>query len=380
MVSSCKIWPNLSSQWHDRLMRQGDEWLTTEQAVRFSQAVLSWYRQHGRTDLPWQQDRDPYRVWLSEIMLQQTRVKTVIPYFNRFVQYFPTVACLANAELDAVLGHWSGLGYYARARHLHRAARIIVHEHAGRFPETREEIMALPGVGRSTAGAILAFCFGQREPILDGNVRRVLTRFLALAGHPADAKVNRILWTVAERLTPARQVASYTQAIMDLGATVCTRSRPDCPSCPVHTDCKAYAKGNPVGYPTPKRKKPRPEREIQLWVIEDSTGSVLLERRPDRGIWGGLWSLPETPAGSSCLPGRLQDLVLEPVESHALPPLQHGLSHFDLWIYLRRFRMHTFPHPTMDESCYLWYNPREPQNIGLPAVIQRLLVSIQPDL
>ena len=196
------------------------------EAGRFSGALLAWHRRHGRMDLPWHRDNDPYRVWLSEIMLQQTRVSAVIPYFERFAARFPTLESLADADVDDVLHHWSGLGYYARARNLHRAARMIVTDHGGRFPDTLESVMALPGVGRSTAGAILAFCFNRREPILDGNVKRVLARYFCVPGYPGDAPVNRMLWSIADRLTPAREVGRYTQAIMDLGATVCTRSRP----------------------------------------------------------------------------------------------------------------------------------------------------------
>ena len=328
-------------------------------------------------NLPWHRDNDPYRVWLSEIMLQQTRVDTVIPYFERFVNRFPTLESLADADADDVLHHWSGLGYYARARNLHRAARTIVTDHGGRFPDTLESVMALPGIGRSTAGAILAFCFGRREPILDGNVKRVLARFFAVPGYPGDAPVNRMLWSLADRLTPAREVGRYTQAIMDLGATVCTRSRPACPDCPLQADCRAHSRGNPGDYPAPRRKKTRPVREIQMLLLEDPEGRILLERRPHRGIWGGLWSLPEASLEKRdpCCP--LPGAELEPAPDADPPPIRHGFTHFELLIHPRRFRVTAPGDGIMDAGGHLWYNPAEPPNIGLPAVVSRLLASIQ---
>ena len=347
------------------------------EAGRFSGALLAWHRRHGRMDLPWHRDNDPYRVWLSEIMLQQTRVSAVIPYFERFVARFPTLESLADADVDDVLHHWSGLGYYARARNLHRAARMIVTDHGGRFPDTLESVMALPGVGRSTAGAILAFCFNRREPILDGNVKRVLARFFCVPGYPGDAPVNRMLWSLADRLTPAREVGRYTQAIMDLGATVCIRSRPACPECPLKEDCRAHSLGKPGDYPAPRRKKTRPVREIQMLLVEDPEGRFLLERRPQRGVWGGLWSLPEAPVEERELRSPLPGYELEPALHTDPDPIRHGFTHFELMIHPRRFRISAPEAGVMDAGVHLWYNPAEPPNIGLPVVVSRLLASIQ---
>ena len=350
---------------------------TAAQARRFSGAILSWHRRHGRTDLPWHRDKDPYRIWVSEIMLQQTRVGAVIPYFERFVRRFPTLQDLAEAELDDVLHHWSGLGYYARARNLHRAAHMIVTELGGRFPNTPEAVMALPGVGRSTAGAILAFSFSRREPILDGNVKRVLARVFAVPGYPGDTPVSRTLWALAERLTPSREVARYTQAIMDLGATVCSRSKPACPACPLRQDCKAHAEDNPGAYPGSRRKRPRPVREVQMLLVEDPEGRFLLERRPQGGIWGGLWSLPEAPPGERDPHCPLPGCKLEPAAGADPPTLRHGFTHFELVIRPRHFHIAGPTNGIIDADTHLWYNTAKPPNIGLPAVIDRLLASIQ---
>ena len=262
----------------------------------FARALLAWFDRHGRHDLPWQRDPTPYRVWVSEIMLQQTRVAAVIPYFERFTARFPDVDALAGAGLDEVLGLWSGLGYYARGRNLHAAARAVCANHGGRFPDTLEELVALPGIGRSTAGAILALAFGRRQPILDGNAKRVLARYHAVAGWPGESRVGARLWSLAERLTPCRRVGDYTQAIMDLGATLCTRTRPTCLLCPLADGCRAHALGDPVRFPAPRPKRAYPTREKLLVVMRDAGGRVLVERRPPSGIWGGLWSFPEASA------------------------------------------------------------------------------------
>lgn len=342
----------------------------------FARRLLRWHRSHGRTGLPWQRSNDPYGVWLSEIMLQQTQVGTVIPYYERFVARFPDLASLAAADIDAVLHLWSGLGYYARARNLHRAAQRIMAEFDGRFPDDLDDVMSLPGIGRSTAGAILAFSFDQRHAILDGNVKRVLTRAFAIEGYPGDSAVSRRLWALAERLTPAREVARYTQAIMDLGATVCVRGRPDCGNCPLHDGCEGRIRGIATSLPTRKRKKPRPLRSVDLLLLEDAEGRILLERRPPSGIWGGLWSLPELARDDTEPDCPLPGVAMAALEGPAPQPVRHGFTHFELEIHPRRFRLMTGVPGIMDADGHLWYNRSDPEIIGLPAVIERLLSSI----
>ena len=293
----------------------------------FAKRLLDWFDAHGRKDLPWQQPKDPYRVWVSEIMLQQTQVQTVIPYFERFMLRFPAVRELADAPQDEVLRHWSGLGYYARARNLHRAAQIIRDEHGSAFPDTFEDVVALPGIGRSTAGAILSIAFDQRHAILDGNVKRVLARHEAVAGWPGTTSVANELWAIAERNTPTGRVADYTQAIMDLGATLCTRSKPACDSCPVAADCCARTQEAATEYPGRKPKKDRPLRTTTM-VLARHDGHIYLERRPEAGIWGGLWSLPEIEGEAvdwcrDCFGSDVLD-----IESWDV--LRHSFSHYDL--------------------------------------------------
>ena len=296
--------------------------------TEFADRLLDWFDEHGRKDLPWQSPKDPYRTWVSEIMLQQTQVQTVIPYFKRFMTSFPDVVALADAARDEVLQHWSGLGYYARARNLHKAAQILRDEHGGNFPDTLEAVMALPGIGRSTAGAILSLSMDQRHAILDGNVKRVLARHEAIDGWPGTTSVAKELWEVAERRTPRERVADYTQAIMDLGATLCTRGNPACERCPVAADCAAHKLGSVANFPGRKPRKDKPLRSTTM-VLARQDGHLFLERRPEAGIWGGLWSLPEVN-GQGVEDWCRKRLGAEPEVIERWEPLRHGFSHYDL--------------------------------------------------
>ncbi len=346
--------------------------------MSFAARLLAWHDEHGRKDLPWQRDPTPYRVWVSEVMLQQTQVATVIPYFERFMARFPAVTDLAAAPLDEVLALWSGLGYYSRARNLHRAAGLIAAQHGGLFPATLEQVMDLPGVGRSTAGAILALSGGRRHPILDGNVRRVLARYHAVDGWPGQGEVERLLWQKAEEHTPGERVAQYTQAIMDLGATLCTRSRPRCSACPQVADCAAHACGDPARYPAPRPRKALPEREAVFLLVTNGCGEVLLERRPPSGIWGGLWTLPEAAAEESAAQwcGR-HGLSL--LEETAWPPLRHTFSHFHLDISPRHVRVSDAAAAIMEAPGAVWYKTDLCDQLGLPAPIKRLLAQLARD-
>jgi A/G-specific adenine glycosylase len=327
----------------------------------FARRLLAWYRRHGRHDLPWQVG-DPYARWLAEVMLQQTTVTAVIPYFQRFMNAFPTVQALARASQDEVLVHWAGLGYYARARNLHAAARRITEQYAGDFPRTAEAWAALPGVGPSTAAAIVAFAFGIPAPILDANARRVLARYHAVSGR--DARALRELWMHARDHTPTREAAAYTQAIMDLGALVC-RKTPDCAACPVAAGC-AFE-----GEDTPVMRRARPERAVFMAVIRDPQRGFLLVRRPPHGVWGGLWSLPES-AELKDLPAAVTALGLEPRLGTAAAPIRHVFTHFRLTIT-------PIPVEGASQGCgvaergdVMWYKGRGP-GPGMPAPIRRLL-------
>jgi A/G-specific adenine glycosylase len=334
--------------------------------------LLAWHAVQGRHDLPWQHDRTPYRVWVSEVMLQQTQVATVIPYYQRFMESFPDVIALADAPVDEVLHLWAGLGYYARARNLHRAAVRIRDEFAGEFPGSFEAIADLPGIGRSTAGAILALSRAERFPILDGNVKRVLSRYFGVEGNTSERAVAERLWQRSERCTPTEQVDTYTQAIMDLGATICTRSKPVCAYCPLTEGCFARRFGRQHELPSPRVAKVRPVRKLFMIVAVREDGSVLLERRPESGIWGGLWCLPEfdtSSAASSYLRQTLQDVKDDP---RALGSVEHAFTHFDLVITPMLARCSGFA-GIMDGIQTVWYNPRQPARVGLPAPIKALL-------
>ncbi|MFO8140570.1 MAG: A/G-specific adenine glycosylase, partial [Marinobacter sp.] len=301
----------------------------------FAEQLLQWYDQHGRHNLPWHHNRNAYRVWISEIMLQQTQVNTVIPYFEAFMVSFPDVRTLASAPVDDVLSHWSGLGYYARARNLHKAAKQVVEAYHGEFPQDQEALEALTGIGRSTAAAILAQAFGQRAAILDGNVKRVLARYHAVPGWPGQTSVLTQLWQHAEAHTPDTRVRDYTQGIMDLGAIACTRSNPKCDSCPLSAGCQAYAHSETRLYPGSKPKKTKPEKTTWMLILEDADGRILLERRPPSGIWGGLWSLPELDPAYGA--EELQDacerhLGLACSDPELISGFRHTFGHYHLHI------------------------------------------------
>ena len=338
---------------------------------QFGAAVLDWYDRHGRKDLPWQQRITPYRVWVSEIMLQQTQVSTVLGYFDRFMASLPTVEALAAADEDEVLHLWTGLGYYSRARNLHKTAKIVVEQHAGEFPREVDKLTELPGIGRSTAGAIASLSMGLRAPILDGNVKRVLARYVAQAGYPGEPKVARQLWEVAERLTPQQRVNHYTQAMMDLGATLCTRSRPSCLLCPLKSGCRAHLLGGETDFPQPKPRKTLPQKRTLMPLLANPDGAILLYRRPSSGLWGGLWSLPELD-DLSALPPLAERHALTLQTRRELPGLTHTFSHFQLSIepWLIRVEAAT---DAVAEADWLWYNLATPPRLGLAAPVKTLL-------
>ena len=341
--------------------------------TRLTHALIEWHAQRGRHDLPWQKNRSPYRVWISEIMLQQTQVATVIPYFERFIARFPNVAALAAAPIDDVLHLWTGLGYYARARNLHRAAVFVRDELAGEFPASVAELMKLPGIGRSTAGAILALSRGEPCPILEGNVKRVLARYFAIPGTATDRATVERLWQLAARCTPQEDVATYTQAIMDLGATVCVRRKPLCSYCPLSEWCLARRTGRQHEIPAPRRTaRTRRTREVFMLVAVREDRTVLLERRPESGLWGGLWCLPEFDTLSAARVYADQSLQRLQGEPQALERMQHSFTHFDLVISPLLTHC-SGPVGVMDDSRSLWYNTHEPARIGLPAPIKSLL-------
>ena len=339
----------------------------------FHERVLDWFDRHGRKDLPWQRDTSPYRVWVSEIMLQQTQVKTVIPYFERFMATFPNVQALANAPEDAVLHLWTGLGYYARARNLHRAAKQVAGAGKGTFPDTIEGLCELPGVGRSTAGAILSIAGGQRASILDGNVKRVLARFHRVAGWPGESAVHQALWEIAERHTPFERCADYTQAMMDLGATLCTRAAPACERCPLAADCAALAHGDQRNYPGKKPRKALPVKSTHFLIVRSSEGDVWLEKRPASGIWGGLWCFPEIDAPESGQQRCLDLWGAAPARVEVQAGFRHTFSHYHLDITPVVVELDVAPQAVMEASRQLWYNLRQPPQIGLAAPVASLL-------
>ncbi len=348
--------------------------MKTERAVDadFAATLLAWFELHGRRDLPWQQPRSAYRVWLSEVMLQQTRVQTVIPFFERFVDRFPELPQLAAADESEVLALWSGLGYYSRARNLLRTACLCVERHGGELPRELAALAALPGIGRSTAAAILALAHDRPQAILDGNVRRVLARRHAIAGWPGTAAVQRELWRLAEAVLPSTRAADYTQALMDLGATVCTPRRPRCGQCPVTEGCAALARGLVASLPTARPPRRLPERALTLLLLRDACGRVLLERRPSNGVWARLWSLPEIPAGADLDAALRLDWGLDPDGGLQLSPFTHVFTHFRLRLSPLLYSVPDAA-TVRDRPEQRWQAPAEWRQNALPAPVRRLL-------
>lgn len=347
----------------------------------FSNRVLTWFNKHGRHDLPWQIQPDPYRVWLSEIMLQQTQVNTVIPYYLRFMERFPNVENLASADSDQVLHLWTGLGYYARARNLHKTANIIATQYQGSFPRSVELLNDLPGIGKSTAGAIAALSMHIKAPILDGNVKRVLTRYHAIEGWPEQSKVKSRLWELADSLLPEKDVANYTQAMMDLGATVCTRTKPLCESCPLSSNCDALKQELIPSIPGKKPKKALPLKSVAMFILLNKAGEVLLEKRPPSGIWGSLFSLPESP-GHKQLPelGHINSALSYPTSSKTLANVRHTFSHYHLDITPVLQEVELNPSAVMDSPGWLWYPLDHTLEVGLAAPVKKLLTKLSNNI
>ncbi len=343
---------------------------TTPADAEFGRRVIDWQRTHGRHDLPWQNTVDAYAIWVSEIMLQQTQVATVLPYYARFMARFPDVRALAAATVDDVLAHWSGLGYYSRARNLHRAAQVIRDEHSGSFPEAVEAVAALPGIGRSTAAAVVVFAFGGRHAILDGNVKRVLARYCGISGYPGEKRVNDELWRAAERLLPWKSVQSYTQGLMDLGATLCTRGRPRCTQCPVRSGCVAVRDDLVAILPTPRPRKALPHRNTVMVVLEHR-GSVLLEKRPAIGIWGGLWSFPEMHLSDDVRIECEQRFGVEVDHMEAMADVDHSFTHFSLTISPRRLQVAART-PIAAEADHQWLALEAVKDAAIPAPVRRI--------
>ena len=355
---------------------------SSPQDARFAEALIDWQKQHGRHQLPWQRTRDAYRIWLSEIMLQQTQVTTVIPYYARFLERFPDIAALAAAPTEEVMAYWSGLGYYSRARNLHRCAQQIVAQHAGSFPRDPETLASLPGIGKSTAAAIAAFAFGARAAILDGNVKRVFCRVFGIEGFPGQVAVERDLWQRAEALLPAQDIEAYTQGLMDLGATLCTRTRPACERCPMQSRCIAHAAGRTLELPARKPKKAIPEKSTVMLVVVHQ-GEILMEQRPPKGIWGGLLSLPELNRLS---PGDADVDLHEQLafalssfgdidEIKTLSGFVHGFTHYRLSVMPVHITLRQ-RHLMAAQTDYQWRALAQIGEAALPSPVRKLLVTL----
>jgi A/G-specific adenine glycosylase len=343
----------------------------------FADELIAWQKIHGRHDLPWQNTTDPYAIWVSEIMLQQTQVNAVIGYYSKFMQRFPSIASLASATQEEVLQYWSGLGYYSRARNLHSAAINIIADHDGVFPQDFVSMQALPGIGRSTAAAIASFAFNQIQTILDGNVKRVLARHFLIAGWPSQPKIEKALWLLAEQLLPTTQMVAYTQGLMDLGATVCTRSKPKCTLCPLMDSCAAYQQQRVHELPTAKPRKVIPEKNTTMLILQHGN-NVMLEKRPSIGIWGGLWSFPEVDADAILL---IEPLVkkrfgVSASSSKALPVLSHAFTHFKLHIQPQTLQV-TQLNPHASEPGEIWLSIEEAIHAAIPTPVRKILQSLQ---
>ncbi|MGO2365261.1 MAG: A/G-specific adenine glycosylase [Pseudoalteromonas sp.] len=346
--------------------------LNQHDASWFASQVVDWYHINGRKTLPWQLNKTPYKVWVSEVMLQQTQVATVIPYFQRFMQSFPDIEALANAPEDQVLHHWTGLGYYARARNLHKSAKIVRDDYQGKFPTTLEQVMALPGIGRSTAGAILSLSLGQHHPILDGNVKRVLARFFMVEGWYGVKKVENTLWQLSEQLTPKENVTEFNQAMMDLGASVCSRSRFDCSACPLNLRCGAFKADVVKQFPHSKPKKAVPKKSCHQLIIQ-SDDKVLMEKRPSSGIWGGLFGFFEFQELT-----QMQTFIAQhnlPLESKPLKPFSHVFSHFELTINPHMLILAKMPDMVNDRQL-IWYPLAGSVEVGLAAPTKKLVTTL----
>jgi len=333
----------------------------------FARKVVGWQRLHGRHDLPWQRTRDPYRIWLSEVMLQQTRVETVLPYFERFLRRFPDVRELARTPVGEVLRLWSGLGYYARARNLHRAAKVVIER--GGFPRSQYELAELPGIGRSTAAAIAAFAFGARAAILDGNVRRVLARCFGVCGFPGDPAVTRALWSLAEAELPEKSIRGYTQGLMDLGATLCLRAKPRCDACPLASRCVALRERRVDEIPAPRPRRQLPQREVR-WLLLVQRGRVLLERQPEKGLWGGLWVFPQLEGSDARSAGR--SLGCDVGTARPLPALEHGFTHFQLTVWPLLCDVRRTPSAARRHDRR-WVDIRQAERGAVPVPVRTLL-------
>jgi len=352
-----------------RITSHGEASTNHGEAPSFARRIVDWQRIHGRHDLPWQNTRDAYRIWLSEIMLQQTQVAAVIPYYQRFLERFPDLRALGEASEDEVLAHWSGLGYYARGRNLHRAARLVCERHDGAFPREFEAVLSLPGIGRSTAAAVCVFASGARQPILDGNVKRVLARHQGIAGYPGDKKVQDRLWERAQALLPSAEIEAYTQGLMDLGARVCVRQAARCDACPVAADCVAHAEGRVAELPAPRPAKVLPQRETRFLLMLDGA-QVLLAKRPAPGIWGGMWCFPEAEVEQiGLVAARFADEIGEAL---SLAPIEHGFTHFRLRIHpvLMRVKQRTC---VVEEPATAWVPIDAALSYAIPAPVRSLL-------
>lgn len=342
----------------------------------FATRIINWQKIHGRHSLPWQNTQNPYAIWVSEIMLQQTQVAAVIGYYAKFMARFPSIAALADATQDEVLQHWSGLGYYSRARNLHNAAQIIVDEHAGQFPQDFDAIIALPGIGRSTAAAISSFAFNKAEPIMDGNVKRVFARHFLIEGWPSLPKVEKQLWLLADELMPQTGSIAYTQGLMDLGATLCMRSKPKCMLCPLVESCGAYANNRVKELPTSKPRKPIPEKQINMLVLRRGN-EVLLEKRPPSGIWGGLWSLPEAHDDDDFVQLCQTRFGTEAAQLTALKPLNHAFTHFKLHINPQPMQVLNTKHLANEANATVWLDINEAISAAIPTPIRKILLSLK---